>query len=171
MRIITTLMTLAVSALVAVSTAVAAKPVILDLPPLELEAVSQHDCGGYELMLSGTLYRLAHFTVDDSGEFVAEHRQVRISGAIWNSSDPTKAAPYLRVIQIDWDYASGERAIIGTTRVVLGGEGNIFHNGGIRIENWTNVDFETVFPTLIFQGGRFDSFDADGWNRLCAALR
>jgi hypothetical protein len=171
MRLIATLAALAVAVLVAASPAAAGKPVILDLPRLELEAVPQHDCGDYELMLSGTLYRLAHFTVDDSGEFIAEHRQVRITGTVWNSSDPTRAAPYLRVIQIDWDYATGERAIIGTTRVVLGGEGNLFHNGGIRLEDWTDVDFETVFPTLIFQGGRFDSFDADGWNRLCAALR
>ena len=171
MRLIATLAALAVAALVAASTAAAGKPVILDLPTLELEAIPQHDCGDYELMLSGKLYRLAHFTVDDTGEFIAEHRQVRITGTIWNSNDPSKAAPYVRVIQIDWDYATGERAIIGTTRVVLRGEGNIFHNGGIRIEDWTDVDFETVFPTLIFQGGRFDSFDAPGWDRLCTALR
>lgn len=153
------------------STAAAARPLIVDLPPLELEAVPQHDCGDYELMLSGTLYRLAQFTVDETGEPVAEHRQVRITGTVWNSTDPNKAAPYLRTIQIDWDYASGERAIIGTTRVTLAGEGNVFHNGGIRVEDWTDVDFETVFPMLIFQGGRFDSFSEDGWNRLCAALR
>lgn len=160
-----------VGALAAASTAAAAKPLIVDLPPLELEAIPQSDCGDYELMLSGTLYRLAHFTVDETGEPVAEHRQVRIIGTVWNSTDPSKSAPYLRVIQIDWDYASGERAIIGTTRVTLPGEGNIFHNGGIRVEDWTDVDFETVFPTLIRQGGRFDSFSEDGWNRLCAALR
>jgi hypothetical protein len=171
MRLIAILAALAVAAFVAASPVAAGKPAILDLPPLELEAVPQHDCGDYELMLSGTLYRLAHFTVDETGEFVAEHRQVRIPGTIWNSSDSTKAAPYLRVIQIDWDYATGERAIIGTTRVVLRGEGNIFHSGGIRVEDWTDVDFETVFPTLLFQGGRFDSFDVDGWDRLCAALR
>jgi hypothetical protein len=170
MRILATLTALAVAALAAASTGTAAKPVILDLPPLELDAIPQHDCGDYELMLSGTLYRLAHFTVDETGEPIAEHRQVRITGTVWNSTDPSKAAPYLRVIQIDWDYASGERAIIGTTHVVLRGEGNIFHNGGIRVEDWTDVDFESVFPTLIFQGGRFDSFSEDGWNRLCAAL-
>ena len=171
MRLIATLVTVAVAALVAASTAVAGKPVILDLAPLELEAIPQHDCGDYELLLSGTLYRMAHFTVDDSGEFVAEHRQVRIAGAIWNSTDPSKVAPYRRTIQIDWDYATGERAIIGMTTVVLYGQGNIFHNGGIRIEDWTDVDFETVFPTLLSQGGRSDSFDPDGWDRICAALR
>ena len=171
MRVVTALTVLAVAALAAASTAPAAEPLIVDLPPLELEAIPQHDCGDYELMLSGTLYRLAHYTVDETGEPIAEHRQVRITGTIWNSTDPNKAAPYLRVVQIDWDYASGERAIIGTTRVTLRGEGNIFHNGGIRLEDWTDVDFETVFPTLIFQGGRFDSFSEDGWNRLCAALR
>lgn len=171
MRLIATLAVLSIAALAAASTAPAGKPVILDLPPLELEAIPQHDCGDYELLLDGTLSRLAHFTVDDSGEFVAEHRQVRISGSVSNSNDPTKAAPYRRTIQIDWDYAGGERAIIGTTTVVLAGQGNIFHNGGIRLEDWTDVDFETVFPTLIFQGGQFDSFDPDGWDRLCAALR
>jgi hypothetical protein len=170
MRIVATLTAL-VAALAVVSTAAAAKPLIVNLPPLELEAIPQHDCGDYELLLSGTLYRLAHFTVDATGEPIAEHRQVRITGTVWNSSDPNKAAPYLRAIQIDWDYASGARAIIGTTRVVLRGEGNIFHNGGIRVEDWSNVDFETVFPTLLFQGGRFDSFSEDGWDRLCAALR
>jgi hypothetical protein len=158
-------------ALATASTAAAAKPLIVDLPPLELEAIPQHDCGDYELMLSGTLYRLAHFTVDQSGEPVAEHRQVRITGTIWNSDDPSNAARYFRSILIDWDYATGERAIIGTTHVALPGAGNVFHASGIRVEDWTDVDFETVFPTLLFQGGRFDSFDADGWNRLCSALR
>jgi hypothetical protein len=166
-RIVAALTALVVAALAAASLAAAAKPL---LPPLELEAIPQHDCGDYELMLSGTLYRLAHFTLDETGEPVAEHRQVRITGTIWNSTDPNTAASYLRTIQIDWDYASGERAIIGTTRVTLPGEGTIFHNGGIRVEDWTDVDFETVFPTLIFQGGRFDSFAEEGWNRLCAAL-
>ena len=158
-------------AVVWVGPASAGKPVVVNLPPLELVAIPQNDCGDYELMLSGTLYRLLHLTLDETGEPVAEHRQVRITGTVWNSTDPNKSAPYLRVIQIDWDYASGERAIIGTTRVTLPGEGNIFHNGGIRVEDWTDVDFETVFPTLIRQGGRFDSFSEDGWNRLCAALR
>jgi hypothetical protein len=171
MRIVAMLSALAVAVLAGASTATAAKPLILDLPPLELEAIPQHDCGGYQLMLDGTLFRLAHFTVDETGEPVAEHRQVRITGTVWNSTDRSKAASYLRVIQIDWDYASGERAIIGTTHVVLRGEGSIFHNSGIRLEDWTGVDFETVFPTLIFQGGRFDSFSEDGWDRLCAALR
>jgi hypothetical protein len=172
MRLIATLAALAVAALVAVSTAAAGKPVIVnDLPPVPLEAIPQHDCGDYELLLSGTLYRLAHFTVDDTGEFVGEHRQVRITGTIYNANDPSKAAPYRRTIQIDWDYLTGERAIIGTTHVVLPGQGNIFHNGGIRVEDWTDVDFETVFPTLLFQGGRFDAFDPNGWDRLCAALR
>ena len=171
MRILTALTVLAVAALTAASTAAGAKPLIVDLPPLELEAIPQHDCGDYELMLSGTLYRLAHYTVGETGEPTGEHRQVRIRGTIWNSSDATKAAPYFRSVQIDWDYTSGERAIIGTTRVTLAGQGNIFHNGGIRLEDWTDVDFETVFPTLIFQGGRFDSFSEEGWNRLCAALR
>ena len=175
MRIIATIGALVATSLAVAlgvaSTAEAAKPLIVDLPPLELEAVPQHDCGDYELMLSGTLYRLAHFTLDETGEPVAEHRQVRITGTVWNSTDPSKAAPYLRTIQIDWDYASGERAIIGTTRVTLQGEGNVFHNGGIRVEDWTDVDFETVFPTPIFQGGRFDSFSDEGWNHLCAGLR
>ena len=170
MRLIATLAALAVAALAFASTAAAGKPVILDLPPLELEAIPQADCGDFEVMLSGTLYRHVHFTVDESGEFVGEHRQVRIVGTVWNSTDPSKAAPYRRTIQIDWDYATGKRAIIGTTHVVLRGEGNIFHNSGIRIEDWTDVDFETVFPTLVFQGGRFDSFDPNGWDRVCAAL-
>ena len=121
-------------------------------------------------MLTGTLYRLVHYTVDETGEPIAEHRQVRIPGTIWNSTDPNKAAPYFRSIQIDWDYVSGERAIMGTTRVTLSSEGDIFHNGGIRLEDWTGVDFETVFPTLIFEGGRFESFSEAGWSRLCGAL-
>ena len=171
MRTIATLAALAVAALVVASTAAAGKPDIVDLPPLELVAVPQHDCGDYELLLSGTLERRARFTVDDAGEAVAEHRQIRITGTVWNSIEPSNAAPYLRSIQIDWDYTTGKRAIIGTTHVVLPGEGNVFHASGIRVEDWTDVDFETVFPTLLFQGGRFDSFAPDGWDRLCAALR
>jgi hypothetical protein len=171
MRTFATFAALAATALVIVSTAVAGKPEIVDLPALELVAEWQYDCGDYELYLSGTLERRARYTVDDAGEYVAEHRQVRITGTMWNGDLPTNAAPYLRSIQIDWDYATGERAIIGTTRVVLPGEGNVFHASGIRIEDWTDVDFETVFPTLLFQGGRFDTFDAQAWNRLCAALR
>ena len=96
------------------------------------------------------------------------------SGSSAPSGTPSSrrnAAPYLRSIQIDWDYATGERAIIGTTRVVLRGEGNVLHASGIRVEDWTDVDFEAVFPTLLFQGGRFDSLDPGGWDRLCAALR
>lgn len=171
MRTISMLTALSVAALVAASTAAGGKPDIVKLPPLELVAIPQHDCGDYELVLSGTLQRHARFTLDDAGNDVAEHRQVRITGTIWNSTDPTKSAPYFRSIQIDWDYATGERAIIGTTHVVLVGEGNIFHSAGIRVEDWTDVDFETVFPTLLFQGGRFDTFAADGWDRLCTALR
>jgi hypothetical protein len=171
MRTIATVTALAIAALVAASTAAAGKPDIIDLPPLDLVAIPQHECGDYELLLSGTLERRALFTLDNVGQTVAEHRQVRITGTIWNSDDPSNAAPYLRSIQIDWDYGTGERAIIGTTHVALPGEGSVFHNSGIRVEDWTSVDFETVFPTLLFQGGRFDSFDAEGWNRLCSALR
>jgi len=63
------------------------------------------------------------------------------------------------------------RSIAGTTRVVLPGAGILLHASGIRVEDWTGVDFETVFPSLLFQGGRFDTFSEDGWDRLCAALR
>jgi len=172
MRTFATFVALAAAALVIVSTAVAAgRPDIVFLPPVELVGLSQHDCGDYELLLSGTMERHVRYTLDDAGEDIAEHRHVRIIGTIWNSVEPTNSAPYLRSIQIDWDYATGERAIIGTTRVVLRSEGNIFHASGIRVEDWTDVDFESVFPTLLFQGGRFDSFDPDGWDRLCAALR
>ena len=109
MRTIATLAALAVAALVVASTAAAGKPDIVDLPPLELVAVPQHDCGDYELLLSGTLERRARFTVDDAGEAVAEHRQIRITGTVWNSIEPSNAAPYLRSIQIDWDYTTGKR--------------------------------------------------------------
>jgi hypothetical protein len=54
---------------------------------------------------------------------------------------------------------------------VLPGEGVVLHSGGIRIEDWTDVDFETIFPTLLFQGGPADTFDADAWNHLCSTLR
>ena len=172
MRTFATFVALAAAALVIVSTAVAAgRPDIVFLPRVELDGLSQHDCGDYELLLSGTMERHVRYTLDDAGEDIAEHRHVRIIGTIWNSVEPTNSAPYLRSIQIDWDYATGKRAIIGTTRVVLRSEGNIFHASGIRVEDWTDVDFESVFPTLLFQGGRFDSFDPDGWDRLCAALR
>ena len=46
----------------------------------------------------------------------------------------------------------------------------LFQNSGIRIEDWTGVDFETVFPSLLFQGGQFDGFEPNGWDRLCSAL-
>lgn len=171
MRTFATLAALAATVLVVVSSAFAGRPEIVVLPPVELDGLSQHDCGDYELLLSGTMERHARYTLDDAGMDIAEHRQVRIKGTVWNSVEPANAAPYLRSIQIDWDYATGERAIIGTTRVVLPGEGNVFHASGIRVEDWTDVDFESVFPTLLFQGGRFDSFDPAGWDRLCAALR
>jgi hypothetical protein len=171
MRTIATLAALAVTALAVASAATAGKPDIVFPPSVELVAVPQHDCGDYELLLSGTLERHVRYTVDAAGQDVAEHRQVRITGTVWNSNEPSNAAPYLRSIQIDWDYVTGERAIIGTTRVVLPGEGNVLHASGIRVEDWTDVDFETVFPSFLFQGGRFDTFDPDGWNRLCAALR
>ena len=171
LRYITTFVAVAIAALVMVAGAVAGKPDIVDFPPVELVGLSQHDCGDYELLLSGTLERRSRFTLDEAGRDVAERRQVRITGTIYNASDPTKAAPYLRSIQIDWNFVTGERAIIGTTRVVLPGEGIVFQNGGIRIEDWTDVDFETIFPTLLFQGGPADAFDSEGWNRLCSTLR
>ena len=171
MRTFATFAALAATALVIVSTAVAGRPDIVVLPSVELDGLSQHDCGDYELLLSGTMERHVRYTLDEAGEDVAERRQVRILGTIWNSVEPGNSAPYLRSIQIDWDYATGERAIIGTTRVVLRGEGNILHASGIRVEDWTDVDFEAVFPTLLFHGGRFDSLDPGGWDRLCAALR
>lgn len=171
MRYIATFVAVAMGALVLVAGAVAGKPDIVNYPPVELVGVSQHDCGDFELLLSGTLERRSRFTLDETGQDLAEHRQVKITGTIYNAGDPTKAAPYLRSIQIDWNFVTGERAIIGTTRVVVRGEGIVFQNGGIRIEDWTDVDFETIFPTLLFQGGPADAFEADGWNRLCSALR
>ena len=59
----------------------------------------------------------------------------------------------------------------GTTHVVLRGQSIVFHTSGIRIEDWTDVDFETIFPTLLFQGGPADTFDDEAWNRLCSVLR
>ena len=171
LRCITTFVAVAVGALAMVAGAAAGKPDIVNYPPVELVGLFQHDCGDYELLLNGTLERRSRFTLDEAGQDVAERRQVKITGTIYNASDPTKAAPYLRSIQIDFNFVTGERAIIGTTRVVLPGEGIVFQNGGIRIEDWTDVDFETVFPALLFQGGPADAFDADGWNRLCSALR
>jgi hypothetical protein len=171
LRWITTFVAVAIGALVMVAGAVAGKPDIVTFPPVELVGLSQHDCDDYELLLSGTLERRSRFTLDEAGQDVAERRQVKITGTIYNASDPTKAAPYLRSIQIDWNFVTGERAIIGATRVVLPGEGIVFQNGGIRIEDWTDVDFETIFPTLLFQGGPADAFDPEGWDRLCAALR
>ena len=158
------------TALLIPAAASAGKPDIVDFPPVELVEVAQHDCGDYELLLNGTLERRSRFTLDEAGQDVAERRQVKIVGAIFNSSDPEKAAPYVRSIQIDFNYVAGERAIIGTTHVVLPGEGVLFQNSGIRIEDWTGVDFETVFPSLLFQGGQFDGFEPSGWDRLCSAL-
>ena len=158
------------TALLIPAAASAGKPDIVDFPPVELVGVPQNDCGDYELLLSGTLERRSRFTLDEAGQDVAERRQVKIVGTIFNSSDPAKAAPYVRSIQIDFDYETGERAIIGTTHVVLPGEGVLFQNSGIRIEDWSGVDFETVFPSLLFQGGPFDGFEPDGWDRLCSAL-
>ena len=171
MRYIATFVAVAMGALVLVAGAVAGKPDIVKYPPVELVGLSQHDCGDFELLLSGTLERQSRFTLDEAGQDLAEHRQVKIAGTIYNGSDPTKAAPYLRSIQIDWNFVTGERAIIGATRVVVRGEGIVFQNGGIRIEDWTDVDFETIFPTLLFQGGPADAFAADGWDSLCSALR
>ena len=158
------------TALLIPAAASAGRPDIVDFPPAELEGVAQHDCGDYELLLSGTLERRSRYTLDETGQDVAERRHVKIAGTIFNSSDPAKAASYVRSIQIDFDYVTGERAIIGTTRVVLPGDGVLFQNSGIRIEDWAGVDFETVFPSLLFQGGPFDGFEPDGWDRLCAAL-
>jgi len=171
LRYITTFVAVAIAALVMVAGAVAGKPDLVKFPPVELVGLFQHDCGDYELLLNGTLERRSRFTLDEAGQDVAERRQVKISGTIYNGSDPTKAAQYLRSIQIDFNFVTGERAIIGTTRVVLPGEGIVFQNGGIRIEDWTDVDFETVFPTLLFQGGPADTFDDEAWNRLCSSLR
>ena len=171
LRYITTFLAVAIGALVMVAGAVAGKPDIASFPPVELVGLSQYDCGDYELLLSGTLERRSRFTLDEAGLDLAERRHLKIAGTIYNASDPTKAAPYLRSIQIDWNFVTGERAIIGTTRVVLPGEGVVLHSGGIRIEDWTDVDFETIFPTLLFQGGPADTFDAAAWNRLCSTLR
>jgi hypothetical protein len=171
LRYITTFVAVAIGALVMVAGAVAGKPDIVKFPPVELVGLSQHDCGDYELLLSGTLERLSRFMLDEAGQDLAEHRQVKITGTIYNASDPTKAAPYLRSIQIDSNFVTGERAIIGTTHVVVPGQGIVFQNGGIRIEDWTDVDFETIFPTLLFQGGPADAFDTEAWNRLCSTLR
>jgi hypothetical protein len=126
LRCITTFVAVAIGALVMVAGAVAGKPDIANFAPVELVGLPQHDCGDYELLLSGTLERLSRFTLDEAGQDVAERRQVRIAGTIYNAGDPTKAAPYLRSIQIDWNFVTGERAIIGTTRVVLPGDGIVF---------------------------------------------
>ena len=170
-KTITTLTALVLVSLLTASTAAGGKPDLVKLPPLELTAIPQHDCGDFEILLSGTLERFARFTLDAEGRDIGEHRQVRISGVVYNSTDPSKSAPYVRSMQIDWDYLTGRRSSAGTTRVVLPGEGIVLHASGIRVEDWTDVDFETVFPTLLFQGGHFDTFDPAGWNRLCAALR
>jgi len=170
-RTITTLIVAAVAALGLVSTAAAGKPDLVKPPPLQLTAVPQHGCGGYELLMDGTLQRVEHYTLDAQGQDIGEHRQVRIDGIVYNSTDPSTSAAYQRTIQIDWDYATGVRSIAGTTRVVLPGAGILLQASGIRVEDWTGVDFETVFPSLLFQGGRFDTFSEDGWDRLCDALR
>ena len=170
-KTIATLTALVLVSLLTASTAAGGKPDLVKLPPLELTAIPQHDCGDFEILLSGTLERFARFTLDAEGRDIGEHRQVRISGVVYNSTDPSKSAPYVRSMQIDWDYLTGRRSSAGTTRVVLPGEGIVLHASGIRVEDWTDVDFDTVFPTLLFQGGHFDTFDPAGWNRLCAALR
>jgi hypothetical protein len=54
---------------------------------------------------------------------------------------------------------------------VVRGQAIVFQTSGIRIEDWTDVDFETIFPTLLFQGGPADTFDDEAWNRLCSTLR
>jgi hypothetical protein len=171
LRYIATFVALAIAALVMVAGAVAGKPDIVDYPPIELAGVFQHDCGDFELLLDGTLERRSRFTLDEAGQDVAEWRQVKITGTIYNSSDPSKSAPYFRSIKIDWNFLTGERAIIGTTHVVLRGQPGVFHTSGIRIEDWTDVDFETIFPTLLFQGGPADTFDDEVWSRLCSTLR
>jgi hypothetical protein len=171
LRYITTFVAVAIGALAMAAGAVAGKPDIVAFPPAELVGVFQHDCGDFELLLNGTLERRSRFTLDEAGQDVAERRLVKITGTIYNSSDPTKAAPYFRSIQIDSNFVTGERAIIGTTHVVLRGQSIVFHTSGIRIEDWTDVDFETIFPTLLFQGGPADTFDDEAWNRLCTALR
>ena len=170
-RTIATLTALVAVALLTASTAAGGKPDLVKPPPLELTGIEQTDCGDFEVLLSGTLERFARFTLDADGQDIAEHRQVRIDGVVYNSTDPSKSAPYLRSIQIDFDYLTGRRSIAGTTRVVLPGQGIVLQASGIRVEDWTDVDFETVFPSLIRQGGHFDTFDPAGWDRLCAALR
>ena len=170
MRYIETFVAAAIAALVMVPGAVAGKPDIVNYPPSELVQVFQYDCGEFELLLDGTLDRRSRFTLDEAGQDVAEWRQVKITGTIYNSTDPAKSAPYFRSITIDSNFLTGERAIIGTTHVVLRGQPGIFHTSGLRIEDWTDVDFETIFPTLLFQGGPADTFDDEAWNRLCLTL-
>ena len=171
LRYITTFVAVVIGALVMVAGAVAGKPDIVHYPSSELVGVFQRDCGDFELLLSGTLERRSQFTLDEAGQDVAERRQVKITGTIYNSSDPLKAAPYFRSIQLDSDFVTGKRAIIGTTHVVVRGQHIVFQTSGIRIEDWTDVDFETIFPTLLFQGGPADTFDDEAWNRLCSTLR
>ena len=171
LRYIATFVALAIGALVMVTGAVAGKPDIVNYPPVELTGVPQADCGDFELLLNGTLERRSRFTLDEAGQDLAEHRQVKVTGTIYNSNDPTKAAPYVRSINIDENFVTGERAITGTTHVVVRSQGIVLQSGGIRIEDWTDVDFETIFPTLLFQGGPADTFDAEAWDRLCSTLR
>jgi len=170
-RTIATLTALVLVALLTASSAAGGKPDLVKLPPLELTAIPQSDCGGFAVLLSGTLERFARFTLDAEGHDIGEHRQVRIDGVVYNSTDPSKSAAYVRSIQIDFDYLTGRRSIAGTTRVVMPAQGIVLQASGIRVEDWTDVDFETVFPTLLFQGGHFDTFNPAGWDRLCAALR
>jgi hypothetical protein len=171
LRYMETFVAVAIAALVMVAVAVARQPDIVNYPPSELLEVSQHDCGDFELLLDGTLERRSRFTLGEAGQDVAESRQVKITGTIYNSTDPAKSAPYFRSITIDTNFLTGERAIIGTTQVVLRGQPGVFHTSGLRIEDWTDVDFETIFPTLLFQAGPADTFDDDAWNRLCSTLR
>lgn len=171
LRYIATFVAVAMAALVMVAGAVAGKPDIVNYPPSELVGVFQHDCGDFELLLDGTLERRSRFTLDEEGQDVAEWRQVKITGRIYNSSDPAKSAPYFRSIKIDWNFLTGERAIIGTTHVVVRGQSFVFQTSGIRIEDWTDVDFEAIFPTLLFQGGPADTFDDEAWSGLCSTLR
>lgn len=171
LRYIATFVAVPIAALVMVAGAVAGKPDIVNYPPSELVGVFQHDCGDFELLLDGTLERRSRFTLDEAGQDVAEWRQVKITGRIYNSSDPAKSAPYFRSIKIVSNFLTGERAIIGTTHVVLRGQPGVFHTSGIRIEDWTDVDFETIFPTLLFQGGPADTFDDEAWSGLCSTLR
>ena len=169
-RTIMALAALVLVSLLTASTAAGGKPDLVKLPQLQLTAVFQHDCGDFEILLDGTLERLARFILDAEGNDIGEHRLVRISGVVYNSTDPSTSAAYHRSMQIDFDYLTGRRSIAGTTRVVLPGEGILQQASGIRVEDWTDVDFETVFPALLHQGGHFDTFDPAGWDRLCAAL-